>query len=229
MIPKKIHQVWLGDKPLPDHMKEWAEEWKALYPDFEYKLWTSNDFRENQWTKICEEYNMYDYLSDWVRANIIYQEGGIYIDTDVKPVKEIPKKYFNASLALPTTSRYMMSNYFIMSRRKTLFFKNLLEIYKNFNEDHMDRDKWVATETYFNAAVKTFGKFSVTIPQDGSLKTRRRDLALFMPDETAPFHPFNEGDLFKVPDVIPEETFCIHYWNWYKTKHGLNKTDFSHK
>ena len=39
-IPKKIHQIWIGNAPIPEHCEAFAREMQEMHPDWEYKLWT---------------------------------------------------------------------------------------------------------------------------------------------------------------------------------------------
>lgn len=225
MIPKIIHQVWVGDKPIPDHQLEWIEKWKELYPDFEYKLWVSNEFGENKFSKTVLDLKEYAYYSDWIRTNVLYKYGGIYIDTDVLPIKKIPIEYFSKNLVLPKVSEFKLSNYFMMSSKGNRFMKNLIELYKNYNDNEFIWKKWVAPETLELSIIKTFGKYSVKNSKDDSFKQENNNYKLLEPLETAPYHPFKE--VLRIPDEIPTESFCIHYWNAYKTANNLDKTDFS--
>jgi mannosyltransferase OCH1-like enzyme len=42
LIPKKIHQIWIGQKELPEKYKNFSEGIKKLHGDFEHILWTDN-------------------------------------------------------------------------------------------------------------------------------------------------------------------------------------------
>ena len=42
-IPKKIHQIWIGPKKMPNNYKIWTETWKKYNPSWHYKLWTEKD------------------------------------------------------------------------------------------------------------------------------------------------------------------------------------------
>ena len=39
MIPKVIHYIWLGGKPLPKIAQKCIESWKKFCPNFEIKKW----------------------------------------------------------------------------------------------------------------------------------------------------------------------------------------------
>lgn len=41
IIPKIIHQIWIGHDQLPHNKKVLMDSVKNLHPDYEYKLWTN--------------------------------------------------------------------------------------------------------------------------------------------------------------------------------------------
>ena len=45
IIPKKMHQIWIGPKPVPPVYAKMAREWKSKHPGWEYKLWTNKDIK----------------------------------------------------------------------------------------------------------------------------------------------------------------------------------------
>jgi glycosyltransferase involved in cell wall biosynthesis len=83
MIPKLIHQLWIGSKPAPRlHM----ETWKTKNPDYEYILWTEDEFDRRGMQFTCfEQINDISELVgkvDIMRWEILYKYGGIFIDAD---------------------------------------------------------------------------------------------------------------------------------------------------
>lgn len=91
MIPKKIHYCWFGGNPLPDDAKKCIESWKKYCPDYEIIEWNESnyDLEKNRYVKYTYENKKYAFLTDYVRLDIIYNEGGIYLDTDVELVKPL--------------------------------------------------------------------------------------------------------------------------------------------
>ena len=43
-IPKIIHQIWIGPKPLPNQYKEFSQKMIEMHPDWEYHLWGNEIF-----------------------------------------------------------------------------------------------------------------------------------------------------------------------------------------
>jgi len=88
-IPKKIHQIWIGPNPLPPRCKEFQKTWKKFHPDWEYKLWNDQDIEEFglQNKHLYDQSKNYGQRADIARYEILYRQGGLYIDTDFECLK----------------------------------------------------------------------------------------------------------------------------------------------
>lgn len=88
VIPKTLHYMWLGKKPLPEKLETCIESWKAFCPDFEIVRWdeTNYDVHKNVFTAQAYDNGRYGFVPDFARLDILYQYGGIYMDTDVEVV-----------------------------------------------------------------------------------------------------------------------------------------------
>ena len=97
MIPKVIHYCWFGGKQLPEEAKKCIETWKKYCPDYEIKEWNESNYNlsKNDYVKYCYENKKWAFLTDYVRLDIIYQNGGIYLDTDVELVKSLDELLSN--------------------------------------------------------------------------------------------------------------------------------------
>ena len=91
MIPKKIHYCWFGGNPIDDASKKCIESWKKYCPDYEIIEWNESnyDVNKNKYTSECYKNKKWAFLTDYVRLDIIYNEGGIYLDTDVELLKPL--------------------------------------------------------------------------------------------------------------------------------------------
>ncbi|MCI8627645.1 MAG: glycosyl transferase [Lachnospiraceae bacterium] len=91
MIPKKIHYFWVGDKPMPEKNKACAESWKKFCPDYEIIEWNESNYDFSVCTYMAQAYEakMWAFVPDYARLDIIYREGGIYLDTDVELLKSL--------------------------------------------------------------------------------------------------------------------------------------------
>lgn len=90
MIPKIIHYCWFGGNPLPESAQKCIASWEKFFPDYEIKEWNESNFDISCCTYVQEAYKAkkWAFVSDYARFWILYNEGGIYFDTDVEVIRE---------------------------------------------------------------------------------------------------------------------------------------------
>ncbi len=90
-IPKVIHYCWFGKGDMPKIAKKCIKSWKKYCPDYEIICHTEDNFdlSQNQYAKEALEAKKWAFVSDYARLKIIYDQGGIYLDTDVELIKPI--------------------------------------------------------------------------------------------------------------------------------------------
>lgn len=90
-IPKKIHYCWVGGTNKPKSVQYCINTWKKYCPDYEIIEWNENnyDFFKNQYMKEAYDKKKWGFVPDYARLDIIYQYGGIYMDTDVELVASL--------------------------------------------------------------------------------------------------------------------------------------------
>jgi len=86
MIPKVIHYCWFGRSPKPALAKKCIKSWMKYCPDYEIIEWNEDNFdiHMNAYTEMCYKQKKWAFLSDYVRLWVVYQNGGLYFDTDVE-------------------------------------------------------------------------------------------------------------------------------------------------
>jgi hypothetical protein len=110
MIPKTVHQIWIGEKPIHEALVRYAMSWNAYHPDWVVTLWTDRPDLHNgpAWSEIrqlpplinahvleelaplmkCRNCSVAA-LSDLYRYEILAQFGGVYADLDVEVFRRI--------------------------------------------------------------------------------------------------------------------------------------------
>lgn len=92
-IPKKIHQIWIGDQPIPEHCKEFVERMKFVNPNYECKLWGNEVFELYKDDVFLQEYIKFPeiykwaFIADRIRLLLLRDYGGIYVDVDCNPIQ----------------------------------------------------------------------------------------------------------------------------------------------
>lgn len=88
-LPYVLHQIWLGGRPMPLRLQQFGEGWRALYPGWEYRLWT-----ERNLPPLINEAAFYAaetpaQQADILRYELLYRFGGIYVDTDFECLRNV--------------------------------------------------------------------------------------------------------------------------------------------
>ena len=98
MIPKVIHYCWFGGNPLPKLAKKCIKSWKKYCPDYKIIEWNESNLDiENSplYIRQAHEAKKYGFVPDYFRAKIIFEYGGIYLDTDVQIIKSLDSLLLN--------------------------------------------------------------------------------------------------------------------------------------
>ena len=91
MIPKIIHYCWVGRSPKPESVLYCIESWRKYCPDYTIIEWNEDnyDFTKNKYMKQAYEKRKWGFVPDYARLDIVYNYGGIYLDTDVEIISNI--------------------------------------------------------------------------------------------------------------------------------------------
>ena len=91
MIEKKIHYCWFGKGPIPEKDRKCIESWGKYCPDYEIIEWNEDnyDVTKCEYMRMAYENKKWGFVPDYARLDIIYNEGGIYLDTDVELIKSL--------------------------------------------------------------------------------------------------------------------------------------------
>ena len=89
MIPKVIHYVWVGGGDKPRDIQKCIDSWKRQLPDFKFMEWNEQNFplKNFPFAKRAFEEKQWAFVSDLIRIAVIYDYGGVYLDCDVKNIK----------------------------------------------------------------------------------------------------------------------------------------------
>lgn len=132
MIPKVIHYCWFGGNPLPEDAKKCLASWKKHCPEYEIIEWNESNFDVNSNCYIKEAYEAkkYAFVTDYVRLFVMYEYGGIYMDTDVELVKNLDDFLKNQAFSGFESSNSIPTG-IMASEKHFKLFGNLLKYYEN--------------------------------------------------------------------------------------------------
>jgi mannosyltransferase OCH1-like enzyme len=136
MIPKIIHYIWLGGKPKPTLAHICILSWREKNPDYTIVEWNETNLdldkltRENRFFAECRKRHMWAHMTDYIRLNILYEIGGIYMDTDMLVLKSLDKFLNDGAFIGKENSQNELSCGIMGFTKGNAFLKSVLEFYR---------------------------------------------------------------------------------------------------
>lgn len=129
-IPKIIHYCWFGGKDKSKLVKKCIESWKKILPDYQIIEWNESNFNfdENIYCNEAYKAKKWAFVSDYVRLKVLYEYGGIYLDTDVEVLKSLDVFLTNNSFGGFEASDRVATS-LIASTKGNEFINDLIKIY----------------------------------------------------------------------------------------------------
>lgn len=137
MIPKIIHYCWFGNGKLPERDKMCIESWKKHCPDYKIIRWDESnyDINKNKYMKEAYEERKYGFVPDYARLDIVYNYGGIYLDTDVELIRSLDflleLKGFAGFEAIDTAHKYVALGLGFGAEQKNDIIKKMRDDYND--------------------------------------------------------------------------------------------------
>ncbi|MGN9282672.1 glycosyltransferase family 32 protein [Holdemanella porci] len=159
MIPKVIHYCWFGNNPLPFEVKKCINSWKKICPDYEIRRWdeTNFDVYQNDFIKSAYGLKAWAFVSDYARLKIVYDEGGIYLDTDVELKKNLDELRKNEGFfAIQQEGHYCNTGLGFGAKKENEIVKTMLDLYDDLI--YSEENKFSIACPYLNTkALEKYG------------------------------------------------------------------------
>ena len=211
LIPKKIHYCWFSRNQMPDYLLRCIDSWYKFCPDYEIIRWDENnyDVEKNLYTKQAYEAKKWGFVPDIARLDILYEHGGIYLDTDVQLIKSLDELLYQPAFAgVEKWGNINMGGCSGAVPHHSIIKKML---------DYRIHDLFVLPDGSFNQT--TCGYYETNPLMDMGMKPNNtmqqiEDMTIYSSDF---FHPY---DYMSGETWISENTFSIHHFNggWLDTK-----------
>lgn len=159
MIPKKIHYVWVGGNEKPRDIRACMNTWRKHLNDYEIIEWNEDNFDINShsYTKAAYDMKKWAYVSDYIRAYALYNEGGIYLDTDVLILDKFDDYLNNRAFVGYENPNYPFTAVFGAEKRHP-FTKSILNFYDttDFKFDKNNQMEEVNTKSVSDILVQEY-------------------------------------------------------------------------
>lgn len=214
-IPKKIHYVWLGGGPLPAKDVGFIEGWRKLNPDFEILRWTEKDVDVERYPllRLALEEKRWVLASDVIRMIVLYEHGGVYLDTDVELIKPLAP-FLKYDAFAGWESNYWFTTAVLGAKRRSPWIGKILE----------HREVMVVNKIGTNVSLEmvhspsVYAKDFFELKLDGKTRVYGADeLAVFGVEYFSPWH-YMTGE-----KRVTRNTVAIHHYggSWHTSVERL--------
>lgn len=134
-IPKTLHYCWFGGAPIPEHLQRLMASWKEKCPDYEIVRWDEHnyDVSRNLYMQQAYDSGKWGFVSDVARLDILYQYGGIYLDTDVELLQSLDELLYQDGFCGFDIYRFINTGLGLGAVKGNPVIKALLDEYKDQN------------------------------------------------------------------------------------------------
>ena len=162
MIPKIIHYCWFGGNPLPEKDQKCIDSWKKFCPDYKIIEWNESnyDLNRNKYMSDAYKEKKWGFVPDYARFDIIYNEGGFYLDTDVELVKSLDELRSNEAYMGFEGEIWINGGIGFGAEKKNQVIKSLRDMYddksfyKEDGEMNLTPSPYYITEFLVNKGLK---------------------------------------------------------------------------
>lgn len=210
-IPKVIHYCWFGKKEIPEQFVQYMETWKEKCPDYQIIKWDESNYDLNSSNYVRQAYNhqKWAFVSDFARLDIIYQYGGIYLDTDVELIQNLDPLRYDDFFCGFEQNNYVNFGLGFGAVKGHPVLKNLLSKYKSMNFELPNGE--------LNLTACAIYQSEEMVDQGFKIKNEyqfRNGMSLYPSEVFAPY------DLLGLNDFVTQNTFSIHHYSstWWDKK-----------
>lgn len=220
LIPKTIHYCWFGRKTLPDRYKVWIESWHKFCPDYDIIEWNENnyDITKNIYMRQAYENEKWGFVPDYARLDIVYNHGGIYLDTDVEIVQNIDDLLYQKGFAGFESTEFVNLGSGFGAVKGLPIIKKMLDLYDDIRFIKRNGSlNLIASPIWQTQVLKEFG-----LQTNGEYQ-RVAGLTIY------PEKVLNGKNLFTRRVILKPYTKAIHHfdgsWLDQETKHRIWKKE----
>jgi mannosyltransferase OCH1-like enzyme len=218
-IPKILHYVWPGNDKKNDITQYCIKTlYDKLPPDWEIKEWNPDTFdfektaKDNRFFREVYKRKLYAFMVDYIRCYVLYEYGGVYLDTDVELIRPFTDEMLNCQMFLPIQSTELVEPAIWGSEKSHPFIKKILDVYDN---DIWKIREYTMPEIVMRILKRDYGIYNFPEKQKQRVFSTSCGSITFYPEDY--FIPFRwDGKYF--PTYIKQNTTTIHwfYGSWKK-------------
>jgi mannosyltransferase OCH1-like enzyme len=140
---KFVHWIWLSNDTISDNIKNCIRSWNILYNNgWKIKKWNFDNLPKeinNSFVQSAIQKNKYAFASDYIRLWILYNFGGIYLDSDCICLKPFDEELLERDLLLGYEDGNYIAGHFMGAKSRHPLIKKCLDWY----DDKIFDESWL--------------------------------------------------------------------------------------
>ena len=218
MIPKIIHYCWFGRNEKPKAVQKCIKSWKKHCPDYQIIEWNEDNYDISSaplFVRQVFDARKWGFIADYIRLEIIYTHGGIYLDTDVEAIQSFDGLLKNSAFwGFEYDNQFINSGLGFGAEKGTPILLDLMDIYKSIPFIRADGSYDLTPCTY--RETKVFIAHGLRV--DGTEQTIDNSIHIYPSEYLCPCN-WRNGEVKKT-----NKTISIHWYNMsWKTKEEREK------
>jgi len=217
MIPKVIHYCWFGGQPYSPLIEQCMSSWKEKLPEYQIKRWdeSNSPIEHCRFARQAFEAKKWAFVADYVRLHVLYNEGGIYLDTDMFVLKSFnPLLHHNCFLGLEEPGKANCA--IVGTVRHHVFIHEMLKYYESFA---FEPKKLIAIPVRLS---------DVLIPKGMKPENTLQEICDVHIYPTDYFYPWSFRDHYRKKDFmssVTPDSYAVHLWegSWFSATKYLKE------
>lgn len=190
------------------------QSWREVLPGYTLKEWNeANAPLETPYARAAYARGLWSKLSNYVRLHALYEEGGVYFDTDVEVLKDfsplLGEECF-VGFQQEEEDADWVNNAVMGARRGHPFLQACTLLTEGA---FAEAGVFQRSPSVMTAVLKGWGLGAYGLQEVGGVKVYPAEY----------FYPFPWYSKFS-PDCVTESTYCVHHWEGSWLKSGRDKT-----
>lgn len=211
MIPKIIHYCWFGEAKMPTLLRRCIESWEVHLPDYKIVRWDESNAKfDCDYVERAYNAKKWAFVSDYIRLQVIYEYGGIYLDTDIFLLRSLDN-FLTQSCFFVAEHKKSIGLGVFGAVKQDPFIEKCLKEYQNHSGKFIPIPKLVS-DAFFE-----YVGSDVEFSQDLFIK----NVAIFEPNYFYALPYEKLFDIHKYRNYLVSNSYGVHLW--YGSWHNYNE------
>lgn len=208
MIPKVIHYCWFGGKIKPKLIRDCIKSWKEHLPHYKIIEWNEkNTDLSHPFVEEAYKFKKWAFVADYVRLKVLYEYGGIYLDTDMMLIKDIDVFMFNDCFFGAEDDK-LISAGIIGSISKNIFIEKNLRYY-----DTLKFEINITTSITMPSILTKLFREENNYTDSFKLIIEFNNIKIYPLEYFYPLSYYKREDVNNYKNYITKNSYSVHLWN----------------